>query len=173
MTTRQEEIRKYFVNIHDNVCNQKYNKNLPYSFHLDMVWEQAVKFKHLVDIDSSEVIAGVFGHDSLEDARLTYNDVVDQFNKNVAEIIYLCTEFKGRTRKERHPLRYYSEMSVNHIAVFVKLCDVIANVKFSLLTNSSMFSKYTQEYKQWKPVLHRNDLHEMFEYLDCIFELKH
>ena len=39
------EIQKYFYDLHDIECNQKYNKTLPYSFHLEMVGKQAIKFE--------------------------------------------------------------------------------------------------------------------------------
>ena len=54
----------------------------------------------------------------------------------VAEVIYLCTDDKGRNRKERKSERYYNGLEENEIALFVKLCDIISNVKYSILTSN-------------------------------------
>jgi len=168
--------KNYFYNLHDVECNQKYNKTLPYSFHLEMVEKQAFLFKKYIPVDDpyfSAVWAGIYGHDSIEDARITYNDVKDRFGELAAEIIYLCTEDKGRTRSDRKTEKWYEELKTNEFAVFVKLCDIIANVKFSLLTNSSMFNKYKSEYQQKvKPMLFTVQYIDMFNYLDKLFEVK-
>jgi (p)ppGpp synthase/HD superfamily hydrolase len=171
-----KECRDYFFHLHDVECNQKYNKTLPYSFHLEMVEAQAKLFENLIPVDEpyySAVFVGIYGHDSIEDARLTYNDILKEYGELAAEIIYLCTENKGRTRSDRKNDVFYHELKKNDLAVFVKLCDLIANVKFSLLTNSSMLNKYKAEYKQKvKPMLYSEDYKDMFEYLDRLFEVK-
>lgn len=164
------EAEKFFKNLHDIECNQKYAKILPYSFHLEMVNKQAEKFANLIPSENAPVWVGIWGHDSIEDARLTYNDIKDMFGVEAAEIIYLCTENKGRTRADRKDDVWYHQLKTNEGAVFVKLCDIIANVKFSLLTNSSMFSKYKAEYNQKvRPLLYCEKYRDMFEYLDKLF----
>jgi len=167
------EIRQFFHDLHDVKVNQKYDKTLPYSFHLDMVEKQFKKFEHLLENTSDRVIVSkaVFAHDSMEDARLTYNDVKALLSEEVAEIVYLCTDYKGRTRRERKPVQFYMELSQNKLAVFVKLCDVMANVKYSLLSNSSMFDKYKEEYSKYKGIIHIPEYDQMFIYLESIFAL--
>lgn len=169
MTTRE-----YFFDLHDVQCNQKYNKTLPYSFHLDMVYQQGLKFKQVLGDKQdywSDIVAGLYGHDAVEDARLTYNDIKDRFGERAAEIIYCCTEERGRTRSDRHSEKYFKELSENDLAIFVKLCDITANVKFSLLSNSSMFKKYKQEYVEVKKWLYRQEYQIMFDYLEELFSI--
>jgi (p)ppGpp synthase/HD superfamily hydrolase len=168
--------QSFFTNLHDVECNQKYNKTLPYSFHLEMVAKQAEKFAHHIPSDNpyhDAVWAGIWGHDSIEDARLTYNDVRNMFGDISADIVFLCTEFKGKTRAERKPTEFYLQLRENDLAVFVKLCDIIANTKFSLLTNSSMYSKYKAEYfDKVKPLLYMNNQYEdMWLYMDKLYQL--
>lgn len=174
------DAKEFFSDLHDIECNQKYNKNLQYSFHLEMVAKQAELFKHHLPNDGKRrnaVWAGIWGHDSIEDARLTYNDIKEKFGTDAAEIIYLCTEFKGRTRAERKPIEFYEDLKSNGMAVFVKLCDLIANLKFSLLTNSSMFNKYKEEWEsKIKSTLsngyYENRFADMFSYIDSILDIK-
>jgi len=161
-------------NQHDVVCNQKYNKTLPYSFHLDCVRDQYWKFRHLIgghEVNRIFVEQAVYGHDLYEDARITFNEVKDLVGEEVAEIIYLCTEMRGRTRAARKNDQFYIELKENKLAVFVKLCDIIANVKFSLLTNSSMYNKYKAEYVKVYDHLFTEEYKEMFDYLEALLKI--
>lgn len=171
----KQDPKQYFSHLHDVEVNQKYAKTLPYSFHLDLVANQASRFSHHIPSDYpyySAVWAAIYGHDSIEDARLTYNDVKEMFGEIAANIIYLCTEDKGRNRSERKSERWYQELRTNDLAVFVKLCDIIANSLFSLSTGSSMFKKYKSEYIQKvKPHLYCEEYKDMFGFLDKIYEL--
>lgn len=171
-------IENYFRNLHDVECNQKYAKVYPYSLHLKAVAAQATLFKHHIPVDEPYYTGtwiALYGHDSIEDARLTYNDIVNlnvrlglqhiggltltQANdafKYAAELIYMCTEIRGKNRAERHGEEYLRTLLTSPYsdgAVFVKLCDIIANVKFSLLMNSSMYTKYQQEWPPFKEEL--------------------
>lgn len=163
-----QDAKSYFYKLHDIEVNQKYADNLPYSFHLSAVESQGIKFIHLINETCQAVVfIGIYGHDSIEDARLTYNNIVEKYGVEAAEIIYLCTEYKGRNREERKPESFYVELSENKLAVFVKLCDLIANIKFSLLTNSTMYNKYKKEYnKKVRRLLYCEEYSEMFEYID-------
>jgi len=170
-----KEFIEYCKFQHDFKCNQHYGTIHPYSFHLDMVYEQAKLFINFIPVDEphhSNIIAGIYGHDLIEDARVTYKDIKEIYNQEVADIIYCCTEEKGRNRNERHSEKYFNELRQNEDAIFVKLCDIIANVKYSLLTNSSMFGKYRKEYPHMKEMLYTEQYKKMFDYLEYILNTK-
>lgn len=168
-----KEIKEFFYNQHDVVCNQKFDGTLPYSYHLDLVEKQAWFFRDLIGLTHYPLaLAGCYGHDSIEDARVTYKDIEKRFGTELAEIIYLCTENKGRTRDERKSVEFYQELRQNSIAVFVKLCDLVANVKYSLLTNSSMYDKYRKEYvEKIKPILYIKAYKPIFDDLDWLLQV--
>lgn len=137
-----EEIYK----IHDIDCNQKYDKVLLYSTHLkSVVYHAKVFIDYINDEDKDDVLIAAAGHDLIEDARLTYNDILLNYNKKVADIIYCCTDEKGKTREERHNEKYYNELKENRLAVYVKICDLISNVNYSLLKKSYMYNKYKKD----------------------------
>jgi (p)ppGpp synthase/HD superfamily hydrolase len=187
MSTEKINIAKdFFYHQHDIECNQKYNKTLPYSFHLEMVVAMAEKFKTCLlrrddwskPLNSfskstiwDEVVIGCLGHDSIEDARVTYNDLEELFGPIVAEIIYCCTEVRGHNRDERHSVEYYEYLAKNDLAVFVKLCDICANATFSLLSNSSMFKKHKAEHEKTKQYLYKEQYKPIFDYLEGLFKL--
>lgn len=177
---RSSEFIEWCKYQHDTVCNQKYDGNLPYSKHLDFVHAQYKRFNYLigdgwVDYGTWTVLQslemGCYGHDLIEDARVTYNDIVEKVGPEVAEVIFCCTETAGRTREERHDLSYYQRCASNRLAVFVKLCDIMANVTYSILTKSKMYKKHKAEHEKTMKYLYREEFKPMYDYLDKLFAL--
>lgn len=130
-------IRDSACKLHESV-NQMYDGSLPYGFHLSMVADAALKWGYSVlasDCDFIPVVFGAYFHDSIEDARVTYNDLLRmaanfmdrQQSVTAAEIVYALTNDKGRTRAERAGERYYAGIRATPYAPFVKLCDRYAN----------------------------------------------
>lgn len=127
--------------------NHFYDKYLPYEFHLRMVVEVFNSYKHLLkyQIMFETVELACWGHDLIEDTRVSYNDCVNKLGKVTADIIYAVTNNKGRNRAERANADYYKGIRDTRLATFVKLCDRIANVQYSRLTKSDMFKMYQKE----------------------------
>ncbi len=174
------EFRMWCIHKHDVECNQRYDGNLLYSKHLEYVVCFHHRFKHLIPDtwadyavghlrDSAE--AACWGHDLIEDARVTYNDLKDRIGEYVADLIYACTEEKGRDRDERHSEKYYKQLAENKVAVFVKLCDICANVTYSVLTNSSMYHKHKKEHTKTMAYLYVKEYEPIYDYLDKMFSL--
>jgi (p)ppGpp synthase/HD superfamily hydrolase len=126
--------------------NHFYDEYIPYRFHLEMVERVGKRFAHLLPAQgSSALICALLGHDLIEDTRNSYNDVRGALGEVAADIIYAVTNDKGKNRKERAGENYYRGIRATPGAMFVKLCDRIANVQYSKMTNSSMFFKYKDE----------------------------
>lgn len=164
----------YCTNQHDVVCNQKYQDNLPYSFHLECVAQQAKKFLHILSDNNArqDVIYAAWGHDLIEDARVTYNDLLQLFNgrPNVPNIIYALTDLRGKSRAERHGDEYFKLLQESVLATYVKLADLAANKLFSKLTGSSMYDKYCKEFPRFKKMtsVHYDALKPFFDYVESI-----
>ena len=97
---------------------------------------------------------GACFHDTIEDARLTYNDVLKIASQYISdkdkaimatEIVYALTNEKGRNRAERANEKYYEGIRTTPFASFVKFCDRYANMKYSFANKTSMAKKYAQE----------------------------
>lgn len=156
-----EQIHDCAWQLHESV-NQHYGDGLPYGHHLNMVVDGVMRYGHEVIADPADLLPVVFGaffHDSIEDARLTYHDVLDVARRFMddkqalmaAEIVYAVTNDKGRTRAERAGERYYAGIRQTPYAPFVKLCDRIANTRFSVEKNDgvavdAMAQVYCREY---------------------------
>lgn len=162
--------------------NHMYDTYLPYEFHLKMAHNVFKDFKHLLpDLNDGEtafrddVSLAVWGHDLIEDTRVSYNDVKLMLGDAPAEIIYAVTNEKGKTRNERANAKYYEGIRNTPGAVFVKLCDRIANVQYGSMTKSRMVEMYRKENELFERALGRytdnKHLEPMFVELDRILGL--
>lgn len=151
---------------------QRYDKIYPYFFHLNEVSKVAIKFRHLVNNNPLTFLIALF-HDVIEDARLTYNDVKDVWGQEVADGVFVCTELRGKNRKERHGPFYYKGLKENMLGRFVKICDVIANMERGLKTSSSMLDKYVKEYPHFKEQLYCEEYKTMFAYIEGVIIKKY
>lgn len=124
--------------------------NKPYSIHLTMVSNIARKYIDIIpDQCQDEVLSACWLHDTIEDCRLTYNDLKNEFGENVAEIVYAVTNDKGKNRSERAGTKYYNGIRKTTWATFVKLCDRLANIKYSKETKSRMLEVYRKEHSNF------------------------
>ncbi len=184
------EFIKYCYLQHDIEVNQKYDdkrfgKYLPYSFHLDFAVSQVIRMHKKVffsDYEKLITILAAAGHDLIEDARLSYNDIVNIVNnhfkvddiefknalgKDVADIIFAVSDEKGKKRSERKNDKYYNELNQNKYAVYVKMCDMIANRGYGMLNNNSMYSSNKNEFSLFEEKLkdHKVEFKYIFDYL--------
>lgn len=125
-----------------HLVNQHYDRTHPYGLHLDMVAGFVFEYGHHVLRSADELPALIFAayfHDAIEDARLSYNDMLllartlvdDRHAVLATEIIYALTNEKGRTRAERANDAYYAGIRPTPYAPFVKMADRLANATYS------------------------------------------
>jgi hypothetical protein len=95
--------------------------------------------------------------------------------QEAADIIYAVSNEKGKNRKERANDKYYEGIRNTPGAVFVKLCDRIANVQYSKMTGSRMFEMYKKENTEFIKELGLigdgveypgHEYYKMYKYLD-------
>lgn len=190
---KKHEIIQWCIDQHVNT-NHKYDVFIPYEFHLRMVKNVFDDFKHLLpknlfvetygtnddvidirDITYFVIEVSCWGHDLIEDTRTSYNDVKEVLGRNAADIIFAVSNEKGKTRKERANSKYYEGIRNTEGAVFVKLCDRIANVQYSKMTKSRMFEMYKNENDKFISEIGYNEekftiYTPLFEYLKDLFK---
>lgn len=166
--------------------NHKYDKIIPYEYHLTMVAKEVVRHLKIGEgkasllglspiIGSEILIDAAYGHDLIEDCRCTFNDIRESGAMvEVAEIVYALTDDKGRNRAERGNEEHYKKLVKIPGAAFVKFCDRIANVRYSKFAESSMYTKYKKEHvdfirKCYIPELETFGLRET---LDSLFNVE-
>lgn len=175
--------------------NHFYDGYIPYRFHLEMTYSVAKEFEYLLDnsvdyrsgkkeykagVESSVTLREIclfatWGHDLIEDTRTSYNDIKNKMGKGPADIIYAVSNEKGRNRSERANEKYYEGIRNTPGAVFVKLCDRIANVKYSRLVEgnrvNSMLSMYRKENDSFIESLGCNENHTLYPMTEYLIHL--
>lgn len=156
-----DQIKENAHALHASV-NQTYDHVHPYGFHLDMVADSVYKFGHLICAGETDILPMIFGayfHDSIEDARQTYNDVMrtakkwmdDEQALTATEIVYALTNDKGRTRNERAGEKYYRGIRETAYAPFMKMADRLANITYSFTHNNADNAHMKQVYQTEHP----------------------
>jgi (p)ppGpp synthase/HD superfamily hydrolase len=133
---------------------QKYGTR-PYSFHLEKVVAIAKEFNL-----NENLVAACWLHDTIEDCKVSFQDIKNLCGEEVAEMIFCVTGELGRNRKERKA-KTYPKILANTDALAVKLCDRIANLEQSLLDeNLNLVTMYLNEHKEFKEALFKNNVDE-------------
>jgi (p)ppGpp synthase/HD superfamily hydrolase len=145
-----------------------------YSYHLKAVDKIIKQFIYYIPISKRDIVrCGGIGHDVIEEARQSYNDVKKVSNKEIAELVFVLTDLRGRTREERHSGEYYKCIKETPYATFIKLADRISNIEESINTNSRFLKKYKTEHKEFKNSLYKKgEYDKMWEYLEDLFKTK-
>lgn len=159
----ENKIKAAAYEIHAEV-NQMYD-NCPYGYHLDMVADFVRKYVSEDNIDYMGIIFGAYFHDTIEDARLTYNNVMELAKMYLddddaligTEIAYALTNEKGRTRDERANDKYYNDICNTPYAPLVKMADRMANMSYSIEKGSRMADVYRKELPHFIDAITKNN----------------
>lgn len=140
-TPKITEARELAFKLHNN---QPYDTDKYHPFHLRMVEEIIVEYAHIDEDITKDIepirIAGLF-HDVIEDTYWNYADVRDKFGELIADLVYAVTDEKGKNRPERHNEKFWNELRSDKRAIYIKLCDRIANFRYSISVEDKKFMK--------------------------------
>jgi len=141
-----------FAKLAHDAANCKYDGG-NYYVHIKMVEDGVVKYCSVFKIYSDYLAAraGASCHDTIEDAQLTFNDVMDATSKPVARIVLDVTDVHEENRLLRH-LFTMGKTVKNYCAIIVKMADMRANALYSKTHGSSMYKKYVAEYEYRRPI---------------------
>jgi len=109
---------------HDATGKIRMNSGAPYWVHPDMVAEVVAAYG-----GTDEEIEAALGHDLIEDANVTYEDLIDNgFSEKAANIIEEVTNIESEVKrlgKEQYINKELMELSDS--ALFVKIADMYCN----------------------------------------------
>lgn len=163
-----EGFEKAAFHLHDEV-NQKYDGYLPYGYHLKLTASYVSRYGYLVAETETDVLilyAAAYLHDAIEDARMSYHDLIrflgefkaegrvppkdaqEEIESQVPEIVYALSNEKGRNRRERANEAYYQGIRNTRFASFIKMCDRLANIQYStqFVFSNRMLEVYKREH---------------------------
>lgn len=163
-----QQVRNIAAKKHANPGEFQRYGSAPYSKHLDDVYHIGLKFIHLVEEQYREnVLCALPCHDLIEDTDMDINEIEKFSSREVAELVFLVSNERGRNRKERN-FKTYPKIWNNELAIFIKLCDRIANTQNSKSTGHRMYTVYKKEYPVFRYALKGNNFLEMWQELDKI-----
>lgn len=154
-------------------AGQTYGGDKPYTFHLRMVADNALKWGTLYlpyGAPLEAVVIAAWLHDVIEDCGVTREEVAELFGEDVAEIVWCVTNEPGKNRKERHLATYPKIRNGSHstLAVFVKLMDRISNLEAGGKTGM-----YFKEHQEFKAALYREgEFDPLWAHLDNLITKK-
>jgi (p)ppGpp synthase/HD superfamily hydrolase len=135
---------EYAIKWHQ-ISGQTYDGS-PYTKHLEMVVTVAQKYLYYLDCHEREdALAACWCHDLIEDTTVTKNHLSEFLNDRIAEIVFSVTNEHAKSRIERN-LKTFSKIGSDNLAIFVKLCDRIANTSNSKVFATKIYSKYINEF---------------------------
>lgn len=152
--------REYALIMHDG---QMYGDR-PYIEHLADTYRVFVEFTfehylrdktvYLTDLlDKYEsTLCALWLHDTIEDTAATKDELQDFFNLEVADLVWAVTG-EGENRKERLS-SIADKIETLNPAIIIKLCDRIANTRYSKQhSKDTTFKMYQSEYPDFKAKL--------------------
>lgn len=136
--------------------------NKPYIIHLDLVQRMAEEHKALLLNDNDQkynlpldfwkqINQLCYVHDALEDTELTEYQLSQDTSSEVA----------GKAKKlslnySKHIDDYFQRISTDMVTTYVKLCDRLANIIFSLENPGPKSDKVLAKYRSEQPILYSN-----------------
>ena len=68
-------------------------------------------------------------HDTVEDTKTTYDELVTEFGKEIADVVMEVTDDKSLSKLERKKLQITHALHASRSAKIVKLCDKYSNLE--------------------------------------------
>jgi len=165
-----DKIIKYAIEKHYRAGN-KYGEH-EYDYHLNMVYIEGKHYFKEMNIPSNECLVyskAIWCHDILTDTGVSREELRKVIGGEAEDIVWCVSGF-GNNRKERNK-NEINKTKNNRKAVFVKLCDRLANVKKSKHTNKNLFEMYKKEHTQFKKILYiKGEYDLMWENLSDLFK---
>lgn len=166
-----EKIKKYAIGKHNLPSECQRYGNAPYAVHLEAVVTVFHEYKYYIHEKNHENIErACWCHDLIEDTEVTVRKITELSNEFVADIVYRVSNERGYDRKESN-FKTYPKIWVNDFAIFVKLCDRIANTRNSKTYGHRMYKVYKEEYPIFRYALKVRSLYpDMWNELDKLYD---
>ena len=166
--------KQYAFEKHDKPSDcQRYGK-APYSKHLLDVKDVGERYKHLLSKEDIPIVmCSILLHDTVEDTDTTPNKLKKEFSNRIASIVLAVSNERGWDKKEIL-FKTLPKIWKDDLAIFVKLCDRIANTMNSKNgydeKSKGLFQRYSDEYPVFRYALKNKLYSAMWEELDNLYE---
>lgn len=162
------DARRFALRAHGS---QTYGTGEPYCVHLDEVAGHARRFAALFSPEDAKTLeTAAWLHDTIEDTATTVEDVRDTFGPAVAALVSAVSNNPRLHGRELHRDTYARIRSTGRLAVALKLCDRLANVRNST-PGDRHWPHYHSDWSLFRSTLYRADdgLEPMWSALEKLF----
>lgn len=152
MKNKIKKAKEYATKMHEGQYRIGGN---PYIIHPTRVAENVKKYKESSELDM--LIAAAYLHDTLEDTKATYYDIVHEFGPSIASIVLELTtdeDMKNELGKKRYLQIKLKNMS--SWALVIKLCDRLDNVNDLENCDEEFRNKYINETNEILDFIEKN-----------------
>ena len=80
-------------------------------------------------VEDGIVLAAAVLHDTIEDTETSYDELIEQFGQEIADVVREVTDDKALSKAERKQLQIEHASHLSRAAKLVKLADKIANLR--------------------------------------------
>lgn len=147
-----------FATLHHE--GQKYWEH-DYMYHINMATQEWIDF-----LNDEQMIALIL-HDIVEDTEVTIEDLVKLFGEDVAILVWAVTDnqpSKGKALPREGKKEYtMKKLDVIRDAIPVKLCDRIANIKFSSVSSQKKHKMYMKEHEVFYSLYKEGECDELWD----------
>ncbi|NIT79573.1 MAG: HD domain-containing protein [Anaerolineae bacterium] len=99
------------------------------------------------EFDTTLLMCAAWLHDVIEDTPATYQDLLQLFGREVAELVWAVTDELGRNRKERKE-KTYPKIFATADSTLLKLADLYSNVTGAVQNNTKQLQMYQKEWSE-------------------------
>lgn len=160
---------KYYASIKH--AGQTYSNGLPYTHHLAQVEQVVRRFDlsiPIYEVSKHKMLEAAWLHDVIEDTGTKRKEIAEMFGETVATLVWAVSNEPGENRKIRHALTYPKTLKTPG-AVFLKLCDRIANVE----AGGKLVQMYRDEHDTFRRMLRTEGICDvLWAHLDGLMEDK-
>ena len=144
MFDKLEKSMEFAAIKHKGMLRRKFK--VPYIFHLYEVtnrvryygFDARNKNKEIVDL----ILSSSMLHDTIEDTETTYEELIEEFGKEVADVVMECSRDKDHDSKEDKWNFLKSFKNKSMLSITIKLADRYCNVNNYLETDEKYAAKY-------------------------------
>lgn len=101
------------------------------------------------EIDDTDVLAAALLHDTIEDTKTTYEELVERFGPAVASLVAEVTDDKSLEKRERKDLQVQSAPHKSDGAKLIKLADKASNLEDLIDRPPAWPAERIAEYRRW------------------------
>lgn len=164
------DAQRYALSAHQLFGGFYYGR--PYAMHIQMVSALVKHFIPLIPRHHQQIVFdAACCHAALDENVATYEELVRQITVLGADIVSACTPNNARSIADKYNSSFYDRVTRNHYAVFVTVCDRIADITYLSKSSPATCQRLMDEMVKFKISLYIKRYEALFDKLDEVAKM--